>query len=397
MSAARRNRIALLVALGADNFGSGLFLPLALVYVTQVVGLPLGTAGTVVALGTAFGLLVPPVAGRFVDRVGPRPVVITSQLLQAAGAFAYLVADGVVLVVLAALLLAAGQQLFYSSLFALIADVAGSESKDRAFAVVGMVRAGSFGAGALAAGGLLTVAGPFGFQVAVAADAVSFLGCAVLLAAWVRVEHVPRHQDSPALARLLTDRPYLALIGITGLVALSTDFFLVGVPVYAIDQLSGPLWLPGAALALHTAVTSVGGTAALRVTNRFSRTTAMAIGAGLVALWCVVSLVAVLLPLEWRPGAVLASTSVLSVGGLFFAARGNAIAVEIAPQEVRGRYLAAFQYAYTVPGFVTPAVVGLFSVSVWLPWMIVAVCSAVAVVALPRLARRLPAHALTAG
>jgi hypothetical protein len=46
----RKSRAALLTALGVDNFGSGLFLPVALVYVTRVVGLPLATAGTVVAL-----------------------------------------------------------------------------------------------------------------------------------------------------------------------------------------------------------------------------------------------------------------------------------------------------------------------------------------------------------
>jgi fucose permease len=74
-----RSRIALLIALGIDNFGSGLFLPLALIYVTRVVGLSLATAGTTVVLGTIAGLLVPPIAGRLVDRVGPRPVVISSQ------------------------------------------------------------------------------------------------------------------------------------------------------------------------------------------------------------------------------------------------------------------------------------------------------------------------------
>src|SRR5580698_10172303 len=90
--AGRRRQVALLTALGVDNFGSGLFLPLTIVYVTRVAGLSLGTAGTVVALGTLAGLAVPPVAGRLVDRVGPRPVVISSQLLQALGASTYLVA-----------------------------------------------------------------------------------------------------------------------------------------------------------------------------------------------------------------------------------------------------------------------------------------------------------------
>ncbi len=36
--------MALLIALGADDAGSGLFLPIALLYLTRVVGLPLTTA-----------------------------------------------------------------------------------------------------------------------------------------------------------------------------------------------------------------------------------------------------------------------------------------------------------------------------------------------------------------
>src|SRR5260370_32600586 len=92
-----RNRVALLTALGVDNVGSGLFLPVALLYVTRVVGLPLATAGTVVAGGTMAGLAVPPVAGRLVDRVGPRLTVISGQSLQALGAAAYPGARGAAL------------------------------------------------------------------------------------------------------------------------------------------------------------------------------------------------------------------------------------------------------------------------------------------------------------
>jgi MFS family permease len=103
------NRVSLLAALGVDNFGSGLFLPVVLLYVTRVVGLPLATAGTVVAVGTTLGLAVPPVAGRLVDRIGPRLVVVYAQLVQAAGAVTYLVARDVIAALAAALLLAAGQ------------------------------------------------------------------------------------------------------------------------------------------------------------------------------------------------------------------------------------------------------------------------------------------------
>src|SRR5260370_10898347 len=98
----RRNRVALLTALGVDNVGSGLFLPVALLSVTRVMGRPLATAGTVVAAGTMAGLAVPPVAGRLVDRVGPRLTVISGQSLQALGAAAYLVARDAAVVAVAA-------------------------------------------------------------------------------------------------------------------------------------------------------------------------------------------------------------------------------------------------------------------------------------------------------
>jgi MFS family permease len=257
----RRDRAALLAALGIDNFGSGLFLPVALLYVTRVVGLPLAAAGPVVAVGTVAGLGVPPVAGRLVDRVGPVRVVVGAELLQALGAVTYLAARGAVVVAAAAVLLAAGQQLFYSSLFALISDVAGDGPKDRPFAVAAMVRAACFSLGALAAGGLLSVTGPAGYRIAVVADAVSFAACALVLALLVRVPR-PQHQGARRAASgsagLWSDWPFLAVIVATGLAALSVDFFLSGMSIYMLGDLHTQPWLPGAALALVAALSSVG-------------------------------------------------------------------------------------------------------------------------------------------
>jgi len=74
----RGGRTALLIAFGIDNFGSGLFMPLTLVFVTQVVGLTLAEAGVSVTLGTLAGVVVPAIAGALVDRVGARAVVIVA-------------------------------------------------------------------------------------------------------------------------------------------------------------------------------------------------------------------------------------------------------------------------------------------------------------------------------
>jgi MFS family permease len=391
-----RNRLALLTALGVDNFGSGLFLPLALLYATRVIRLPLATAGTVIALGTLAGLAAPPLTGRLVDAAGPRVAVICAQLLQALGAITYLVARDAAAVAAAAVLLAAGQQAFYSSLFALISDVAGEGPKDRPFAVAAMVRSACFGVGGLAAGGMLSAAGPAAYRIAVAADAGSFAACALLLALLVDVARPPRRR-SPAVAasslRLLSDGPFLALIAIAGLVSLPGDVFLTGMAVYVLGPLHARPWLPGALLALLTALTSVGGTASLRATRRLRRTTAMALGALGYLVWCAAALAAILVPPGWRPAELLAATLIMAAAGLLFQ-RANALAEAMAPRAVRGRYLAAFQYAFTVPWVIAPAVVALFSVAVWLPWLLAGAAAGLAALALPWLARRLPGDAL---
>ena len=61
----------------------------------------------------------------------------------------------------------------------------------------------------------------------------------------------------------------------------------------------------------------------------------------------------------------------MGAAGCCSPSRVNALAEAAAPAAVRGRYLAAFQYSFTVPGVLAPAVVALFSVAVWLPWLVV--------------------------
>lgn len=392
-------RLALLVALGVDNVGSGLFLPLAVLYSTRVVGLSLAQAGVAVTAGTVVGLLVPVVAGRLVDRVGPRAVVVGAQVVQAAGAAGYLFARGPGLVVVAAGLLAAGQQGFYSSVFALIADVEGPGPKDRAFAVAGMVRAACFGVGSLVVGALLVTAGPVGYRAAVAADGLSFLVCAGVLAGFVRpVRHVARSvgRSGPGgRVRLWADRPFLALIGVTALVGLSGDFFLVGVPVFAVDRLGLPGWVPGVAVAVVTAVGSTCAAWVVRGTRTWSRPGAMRVAGVGYVVWCGLSVLAAVVPPGWRVAWVLGSTLVEAGSAVVFATRVNALAEAAAPVAARGRYLAVFQYAFTAAGVVAPAVVALFAAAVWLPWLVVAGAAALGVAGLGWVAPRLPAHAVS--
>jgi hypothetical protein len=122
----------------------------------------------------------------------------------------------------------------------------------------------------------------------------------------------------------------------------------------------------------------------------------MAIGAAIYAVWCGACLAALAVPPRWRPAELLGATVVMAVAVLLFQ-RANALAEAVAPAALRGRYLAAFQYAFTVPGAVAPAVVALYSLAIWLPWLLVAASAGLAIVVLRWLAGRLPADAVPSG
>jgi MFS family permease len=383
-----------MVALALDNAGSGLFLPLTIVFLHRVGGLAVDEAGFAVALGTLLGLAAPPLAGRIVDRVGPRRVVVISLLLQAAGILGYLVARDWRLVAVGAALVAVGTQAFYSSLFALIADVHDGGPMDHAFARFGQVRSAAFGAGAVVAAGLLSLSGGTGLRVAAAVDAATFLLAGGVLAVAVH----PRSQHGRAATSsrkeragrrphtVSADRPYLALIVLSSCVALSGDVFLVGLPIYALEDLNTPSWLPGACLALLTAITALGGTAAVRATARYRRSSVIAAGAGLSVAWALIALLALTVSRPAAVGLLVAGTAVEAAAALLYG-RMNALAEATTRPEHRGRYLAAFQLAFTVAALIAPAVVGLSVHGAGLPWMVVALFSATAAVAYPSLGR----------
>lgn len=410
-----RSRAVLMIALGIDNAGSGLFLPLVAVYVVRVVALPLSQVGLLLTAGTVVGLAAPLLAGRIVDRVGARVVVIASQLLQAAGLGAYLLADGALGVVVAAALVAAGTQTFYSALFALIADVAPPGPRDRSFALVDMVRTACFGAGALGAAVLLSVVDTQALALVVLIDAATFLVAACVLLVGVRTtEHrapapaagalVPATAASSAPTQpapaptagggVWSDRPYLALIAVVALLGLPADFFLVGFAVYALDIVEAPRWLPGAGVAMLTLTGASLAAAVVTATRTWPRTRAMAAGGWCLAIWAAATAAALVVPAGWVVPWLLGAALVLAAGSLLLGTRANAIAEAAAPPHQRGRYLAAFQYAFTLAGLGATALVSAYAIAAWLPWAVVFLAAVIATACLPALARHLPTHAI---
>ncbi|MEU4250356.1 MFS transporter [Amycolatopsis sp. NPDC026612] len=398
-----RGGAVLIVALVVDSIGNGLFLPLGLIFFTKITDVPLILIGVLLSVANIMQLPIPVFAGALADRYGARPLVVLAQVLQALGYFAAGLVTGPAGILVSAVLTALGVRFFWSSVFTLIADYvdgsSGGRSKDYWYGWSNMARTGGLGVGGVLTG--IALANPQTSEQVFRLIAFGTAGCFAIAAVTIAlVVRAPRPVQpgaaGPAGYRdLLRDRPYLGLIGVNVVFALSGMMLPLALPTLVVIHLDADAWLVSAVLVGNTiAVSLLTAPVVLRL-RPFRRTGILAAAAALWVAWAL--LFAVLVPgqLGWGIPVLIGAVVVFTAASVMHAPVSIGLAAAAAPAETRGRYLAIFQYSFTLaeivgPGFFTT----LFAVAHGLPWVALAALNGLAIVALFALQRRLPAAAL---
>jgi MFS family permease len=157
--------------------------------------------GVVVGSYAATGLLLRPIAGRFADRRGRRPTVLVGSLLVAASGFLYLLPFGIPGLVLARLVLGAGEGTVFTAGSAWIVDLAPADRRGRVIGLYGLAVWGALSIGPLI-GELLLHASGYRL-VWLFAGAMPLIGAAI--AARVPDPYRPaagiEHEEHPLIAR----------------------------------------------------------------------------------------------------------------------------------------------------------------------------------------------------
>ncbi|GAA0573424.1 MFS transporter [Kribbella sandramycini] len=392
-----RGRVPLLAGLAIDSFGGGCAGPLLLLYFVRVADIPLGTAGLVLTFATLFSIAAPAAVGVVIDRFGPRNLVIGAQWAQGAAFVGFFFGRSLWLLFLCALVTTMGQRVFWSSIFTLLADVADEGDRDRWFGLGGMMQAGGFALGGLAAGVLLAIGGTTSFLVAMGLNAVTFCVAGVLLMRLHPSHHARTVEDSGPAPLLRKDKPFLVLIAANTLLATAMMMLGVGLPVYVTDALPAPEWLVGVLLAGVSVVLATGQTIVVRRTETRRRTTVLVVCGVGWAVWALVMASLTRLPEGLVAVVLVLGTAVYAFSSLLHSATNNALAATVAPVVGRGKYLSYWQYSFTFASVLTPAFFAqLFEVRHELPWLATAVLALVAAVTIAAVARVLPGSAQTA-
>ena len=367
-------------AMAIDSVAAGVFQPATMIFLLATTHLGLPAIGTAL---TVAGLLALPVgvwSGRVVDELGPKPVLMLSNVAQTVGVAGYLVLHSFWGVVACAWVASSGRGVFFGTFGVALSAIAGPSERERWFGRIGGIRNLGQAAGGLVAGAALAVGTHAAYTALIVLTAASFLGAVPLM------RHVPRptrEGDAPAQlpqswATVLRDRPYWIVVAHWMTFAFSGNVLTVAIPVYAAVVLGLPGWVAGAAFTVNTLLIGFGQNAVVRRLDGRVRSRVMAASHFGYAAGYVVLLGASLTHGAVAIGIVMVGVAVYTLGETIGWPVSSALAAEAAPAEVRGRYLALFQLSGSSVGAAAPVILSgllaLGAAATWLP--LLGVCAA---------------------
>ena len=165
----------MLAGIGASAFGGGLTMALFVVYLHAVRDFPLQTAGLVLTYQALLGLLLAPLVGAIVDRIGPQPVLLVACLVEAGATLAFGLVTSVPQAFGVATVMAVGNAGMWPPQAALLSRLSTPEHRQRVFGLQFMLLNLGLGIGGLVGASILDVTQPSTFTVMYAINAASFL------------------------------------------------------------------------------------------------------------------------------------------------------------------------------------------------------------------------------
>lgn len=373
-------------------FGNGLVAPFLVIYLHYARGVPIAMAGLAIGSGgvvaTASGIL----AGPIVDRFGARNAVAVAMASNAIAYASYTQVHATWQAFLVSAAVGVGTGAYGPSVQTLLSSLVHADKRAAAFSQQRMSAIVGLGLGAMV-GGLIAAGGrPENYELLLVLDAGTFLGYAVLL---LRVPNptTKRERASGGYGDALHDHR-LVLLAFASLVMVSAGIapMLVILPAFAKGHAHVPAPAIGLIYAVNTLVILL---AQLQITQRVAHRNpmrALAFGCGLWVIAWLLVLGASRLTSGWTAAGVIAlAMTFYATGECVYTAVVTPTAAAIAPNALRGRYLAVLGFAWQAGFMVGPAGGGLLidHMPDAFPAAAAVICTLAALL-LPRAARLLP-------
>ena len=386
----------LLSTVAIETLGTGLVLPFGFIYLHEVRGFTIESAGTLLAVPAIVGMAVVGPAGALIDRLGARRIILAGMTAQMLGNVLLAFATTPQTAALALGLLGAAGGVFWPGFNAMIGAVVPSAIRQRYFGINFTLVNLGIGIGGLLAGSIVDVHRPGTFVAIYLGNAISFLAPLAVLLGPLRlvsgkVDHPVSELDgSPVRTSYLDILRNKAMVPVIALTFLSAFVGYAqseaGFTAYA--RLIGEVSTRtiGYAFAANTAVIVLLQLLVLQRIEGRRRTRVIFV---LSALWSVFWLMTGLSGLF--PGSttaavlVIGAMSVFALGETLLQPTIPAITNDLSPDHLRGRYNAVMAGAFQLAAVAGPVVAGVMlgaHLNVAFIGMLILGCGVMALIAL---------------
>ena len=357
-------RAAKIILIGdaVSALGVGMSMPFMLIYIHQIRGIDMATAGLVLSALALASFVGNPLGGWLSDPLGPRVTLLAGTACSAAGVAAFAWVTTAPLAFLAAALLGLGNAIAWPAFDALLATVVAPQQRSAAFAVRHATLNAGIAAGAVVAGLIVDVSHPVTFQAVYLVDAATFLVFIPLLLL-IRVPHrqsTSEHHGKPSYRTVLKDRLFLSVVGLSALlVTVGFAQYHAAFPGWAGREGGIPASALGVCFAANAATVVLLQLPVLRALSGRRRTTAISLA---FAGWAIAWLLALMSGSQgsgWSAlGGFVTCMVVFGVAETLLAPTLTAIVNDLAPDHLRGRYNGVSTLGWTTGFFLGPAITG---------------------------------------
>jgi MFS family permease len=351
------------VAIAGDAvaaLGTGLILPVTLIYLHQVRGIRLPVVGALLAMQAAVGLVAVPFSGALLDRIGARRVLAGSLIGQAAGTVGLAWTHSVLTAIPVMVIFGGSMAPRFPAFMTLLAGLCPRpDEQQRAFAMNFTVLNAGIGIGGVIGAAVASVHNPASFQALFVGNSVCCLLFTLVLTKLPESRPPRSPQDAKAGYReVLANRPLRAVV-IATLVLAFTGYAALdaGLPAFATVEAHAPVRVVALALTANTTLIVVAQLFVLRLVRALRRSRALAmIGLIWAVSWAVFGLAGLGLPYAARIACIMGFAALFGLGETLMAPTISPLVNSLADDATRGRANALSTGVYSLAFVISPTI-----------------------------------------
>ena len=343
--------------------GGGLIWPFLTLYLRQRLDVPISSITTLFTLNAVMGILSSFIAGPAADRIGRKPIMLASLF---AGLIYYIGMSGAGTLAQCALLMAfwgAFSPLYSVGANAMIADIIPDEQRTEAYSLLRIVQNVGVALGPVLGGYIAAVSMNGAFYMA--AGAFGLFGTLVLLLVKETLpashrETAPQGVEQPGgltlilrdMLRMLRDWPFLSIVAGFTITHMATSIMFTLLPVYVKENFNLPQSESGYIIMVNAAMCIFVQYTVTRLIRHYRPIPLLAIG----AMFYAVGVGSVALGRGFWAFAL--SMAVMTIGELIMTPTATTLVANMAPADMRGRYMSLYVLAWPISSGTGPVIAG---------------------------------------